>query len=106
MKKLVEIAIDTLTVPLERGFYDYKDSRVSGWWLFDCHGFWYNIALIFPSFLFLVYLALQARKCYTKLSRGRSYIIISYYGLLWLVSVLNLVWCSLQVILFLLNFDI
>nr|DAD35029.1 TPA_asm: hypothetical protein HUJ06_005669 [Nelumbo nucifera] len=71
-------------------------SRFSGW-LFDCHGFWYNVALILPSFLFVVYLALQARKSLTKLSYGRSHIMIAYYGLLWLVSVLNLAWCCLQV---------
>ncbi|OVA18892.1 Uncharacterized protein family [Macleaya cordata] len=93
MRELVEIAVDTLTVPSKERVYE---NRLSGWWLFDCHGFWYNIALIFPSFLFLVYLGLQARKTYTKLCHGRSYIIISYYGLLWIVSVLNLVWCSLQ----------
>ncbi|KAJ4960747.1 hypothetical protein NE237_020657 [Protea cynaroides] len=65
-------------------------------WLFDCHGGWYNVSLIVPSVLFVVYLSLQAKKSFTKLSHGRSYIMIAYYGLLWLVSILNLAWCCLQ----------
>lgn len=65
-------------------------------WLFECHGFWHNVALIVPSALFVLYLGFQARKSFTKLTHGRSYIMISYYGCLWLVSLLNLAWCSLQ----------
>lgn len=68
----------------------------SNWWFFNCHGWLYNLALIVPSLLFLVYLALQAKKSFTKLFHGRSYIMISYYGLLWLVSLLNLAWCASQ----------
>lgn len=69
-------------------------------WLFECHGFWHNVALIVPSALFVLYLGFQARKSFTKLTHGRSYIMISYYGCLWLVSLLNLAWCSLQVCVF------
>uniref|UniRef100_A0A1D1XY38 Transmembrane protein adipocyte-associated 1 n=1 Tax=Anthurium amnicola TaxID=1678845 RepID=A0A1D1XY38_9ARAE len=65
-------------------------------WLSDCHGLWYNLALMVPSALFVAFLASQARKSLTKLSYGRSYIMISYYGLLWAVSLLNLTWCILQ----------
>ncbi|KAF7817870.1 transmembrane protein adipocyte-associated 1-like protein [Senna tora] len=65
-------------------------------WLFDCHGLWRNATLIIASLLFVLYLALQAKKSFLKLSHGRSYIIISYYGWLWLASVLNLFWCFLQ----------
>ncbi|KAK2977366.1 hypothetical protein RJ640_013345 [Escallonia rubra] len=65
-------------------------------WLFECHGFWHNVALIVPSALFVMYLAYQARKSFAKLSHGRSHIMIAYYGFLWLVSLLNLAWCSLQ----------
>lgn len=65
-------------------------------WLFECHGFWHNVALIVPSFLFVLYLVFQARKSYGKLFHGRSYIMIAYYCSLWLVSLLNLAWCSLQ----------
>lgn len=66
-------------------------------WLFECHGFWHNVALIVASFLFVLYLALKARENLSRLSHGRSYIMVSYYGCLWLVSLLNLAWCCLQV---------
>ena len=66
-------------------------------WLFDCHGFWHNFFLILSSALFLLYLAFQAKKCYTKLCNGRSHIINSYYGIVWLVTLLNFAWCCLQV---------
>lgn len=70
------------------GFYD---------WLFECHGFWHNATLNIPSFLFVFYLALQARHSLLKLSLARSYIIISYNLCLWLITLLNLAWCFLQV---------
>ncbi|KAK2456434.1 Cullin-associated NEDD8-dissociated protein 2 [Trifolium repens] len=73
---------------LSKGFTD---------WIFECHGFWHNAVLIIASFLFVLYLALQARKSFVKLTNGRSYIIISYYASLWLVSILNLAWCFSQV---------
>ncbi|XP_057427047.1 protein CANDIDATE G-PROTEIN COUPLED RECEPTOR 2-like [Lotus japonicus] len=66
-------------------------------WVFKCHGFWHNAVLIIASFLFVLYLALQAKQSFRKLSHGRSHIIISYYATLWLVSILNLAWCSFQV---------
>ncbi|XXG55572.1 hypothetical protein AAC387_Pa03g3213 [Persea americana] len=72
-----------------------RESGISSW-PFDCHGLWYNLALVVPSLLFIVYLLSQARNSLTKLSHGRSYIMISYYGLLWVVSILNLLWCFLQ----------
>lgn len=65
-------------------------------WVFECHGFWHNAVLIIASLLFVLYLALQARQSFLKLSHGRSYIIISYYASLWLVSILNLIWCFSQ----------
>ncbi|CAI8603389.1 unnamed protein product [Vicia faba] len=78
---------DSSTRVLSKGFTD---------WVFDCHGFWHNAVLILSSFLFVLYLALQARKSFVKLTNGRSYIIISYYASLWLVSILNLAWCFSQ----------
>jgi len=66
-------------------------------WLFACHGFWHNAILIIPSFIFLMYLTLQARHTFLKLSLARSYIIVSYNASLWLVTLLNLAWCFLQV---------
>ncbi|XP_027353023.1 transmembrane protein adipocyte-associated 1 homolog [Abrus precatorius] len=65
-------------------------------WLFECHGFWHNAILLVPSILFVLYLALQARHSFLKLSLARSYIIISYNASLWLVSLLNLTWCFFQ----------
>ncbi|XP_057503405.1 protein CANDIDATE G-PROTEIN COUPLED RECEPTOR 2-like [Actinidia eriantha] len=70
-------------------------SRLYGW-LFECHGLWHNLALIVFAAMFVLYLASHARKSYAKLSNGRSHIMIAYYGFLWLVSILNLAWCSLQ----------
>nr|ACU22884.1 unknown [Glycine max] len=65
-------------------------------WVFECHGLLHNAVLIIASFLFVLYLALQAKKSFLRLSHGRSYIIISYYASLWLVSILNLLWCFSQ----------
>ncbi|XP_065854469.1 protein CANDIDATE G-PROTEIN COUPLED RECEPTOR 2 [Euphorbia lathyris] len=65
-------------------------------WLFECHGFLHNVILILASLAFISYLAFQAKKSVTKLSHGRSYIMIAYYGTLWLVSLLNLAWCCFQ----------
>ncbi|KAL4324179.1 hypothetical protein GQ457_11G026990 [Hibiscus cannabinus] len=61
-----------------------------------CHGFWYDAVLAGSAFLFVVYLAVNAKKNVEKLRNGRSYVVISYYALLWLVAGLNLAWCSLQ----------
>ncbi|XP_002512286.2 protein CANDIDATE G-PROTEIN COUPLED RECEPTOR 2 [Ricinus communis] len=65
-------------------------------WLYECHGFLHNVILISASLAFVLYLAFQAKKCFAKLSHGRSYIMIAYYGILWLVSLLNLAWCFFQ----------
>ncbi|KAL8166621.1 hypothetical protein V2J09_008120 [Rumex salicifolius] len=78
------------------GGFDVIGRRLC-WWLWECHGFWHNFALILPSVSFVLYLALQAKKSCKKLSIGRSHIINSYYGIVWIVSLLNLAWCSLQV---------
>lgn len=83
----------SLNLTLKEGGYGPK---LHGWF-FECHGFWHTIALIVPSLLFVLYLAFQAKRSFTKLHHGRSYIMIAYYGCLWLVSLLNLAWCSLQV---------
>ncbi|KAJ7973415.1 Transmembrane protein adipocyte-associated 1 [Quillaja saponaria] len=65
-------------------------------WLFDCHGLLHNVTLILASLLFVLYLGFQARQSFQKLSHGRSYIMIAYYGCLWLVTVLNLAWSCAQ----------
>ncbi|KAK7284301.1 hypothetical protein RJT34_19046 [Clitoria ternatea] len=65
-------------------------------WLFQCHGLWHNAALMLPSLLFVLYLALQARRSFLKLSLARSYITVSYNASLFLVTLLNLAWCFFQ----------
>ncbi|GAB2277540.1 Cullin-associated NEDD8-dissociated protein 2 [Dionaea muscipula] len=79
---------------IEDGITGYS-RRLSGW-LLECHGFWHNSALIIASAAFVLYLAFQSKKSYRKLSIGRSYIMNSYYGIVWTVSVLNIAWCALQ----------
>lgn len=64
----------------------------------QCHGVLHDAVLVVPTVLFVLYLAVHAKKNLTKLRNGRSYIMISYYALLWLASALNLAWCSLQVL--------
>lgn len=67
------------------------------WWLLDCHGLIFNLALIVPSSIFVSYLASHARTSFAKLTHGgRSNIMIAYYALLWIVSLLNWLWCFLQ----------
>eukprot|EP00262_Sarcandra_glabra_P011172 TRINITY_DN26907_c0_g1_i1.p1 TRINITY_DN26907_c0_g1~~TRINITY_DN26907_c0_g1_i1.p1 ORF type:complete len:305 (+),score=44.04 TRINITY_DN26907_c0_g1_i1:237-1151(+) len=99
MRKLEEIAKIPLSLPplatIAEKREGFVDSRLSAW-ISGCHGLWYNVALIIPSFLFVVFLAAQARKSLSKLSHGRSYIMIAYYALLWIVTLLNLFWCALQ----------
>ncbi|KAM2895389.1 hypothetical protein FF1_010505 [Malus domestica] len=89
-----------LPIPLTQAPNSTIDDGVSGSefysWLGQCHGFFHNVALMVPSLLFVLYLAFQSRKSFSKLSHGRSYIMIAYYGCLWLVSLLNLAWCCFQ----------
>ncbi|KAF3788256.1 Transmembrane adipocyte-associated 1-like protein [Nymphaea thermarum] len=67
-------------------------------WGSGCHSWWLDAGLVVPSFLFLVFLLSQAKKSITKLAHGRSYIMITYYALLWIVAILNFLWCLLQAI--------
>ncbi|XP_059443387.1 protein CANDIDATE G-PROTEIN COUPLED RECEPTOR 2-like [Corylus avellana] len=62
----------------------------------DCHGLWHDAVLVVFSVGFVVYLALHTKKNVKKLCNRRSYIVISYYALLWLATLLNLAWSSLQ----------
>ncbi|KAJ1417076.1 Transmembrane protein [Sesbania bispinosa] len=78
------------------GVLSYGSSHRFYNWLVECHGFWHNATLIISSILFVLFLALQAKHSFLKFSHSRSYIIISYYGCLWLVTLLNLAWCVFQ----------
>uniref|UniRef100_A0A7N0TFS0 Transmembrane protein adipocyte-associated 1 n=1 Tax=Kalanchoe fedtschenkoi TaxID=63787 RepID=A0A7N0TFS0_KALFE len=71
-------------------------SRGLYFWLSECHGLLHNLFLALPSFIFALYLALHAKKSYSKLSKGRSSVMIACYVSLCLVALLNLAWCSLQ----------
>ncbi|XP_068464587.1 protein CANDIDATE G-PROTEIN COUPLED RECEPTOR 2-like isoform X2 [Phaseolus vulgaris] len=59
-----------------------------------CDG--YGIFLVVSSVLFVLYLALHAKKNLSSLCHRGSYVVVSYYALLWLVTLLNLAWSSLQ----------
>uniref|UniRef100_A0A3Q7EMT8 LOB domain-containing protein n=1 Tax=Solanum lycopersicum TaxID=4081 RepID=A0A3Q7EMT8_SOLLC len=49
-----------------------------------------------PSALFVIYLASQAKRSFSKVSNGRSHVVAVLYAILWLVSIFNLAWCSIQ----------
>ncbi|KAK4379025.1 hypothetical protein RND71_000887 [Anisodus tanguticus] len=70
-----------------------------GWlygWLVECHGLWHNVLMIVPSALFVLYLASQAKRSFSKVFNDRSHVVAALYAILWLVSIFNLAWCSLQ----------
>ncbi|KAJ0048160.1 hypothetical protein Pint_16232 [Pistacia integerrima] len=77
-----------LSFPAKVGGQDGSDRQ--------CHGVLYDVVLVVPAVLFVVYLAVHAKKNLRKLCNGSSYIMIAYYTLLWLACLLNLAWCSLQ----------
>ncbi|KAG2679442.1 hypothetical protein I3760_11G050200 [Carya illinoinensis] len=62
----------------------------------ECQAPWFVAVLVVFSVVFVVYLAAHAKKNLKKLYTRRSYVTISYYALLWLVTALNLGWSSLQ----------
>lgn len=89
------------SVPAEADGSEYHAtiSRLYGSFLSaasSCHGFWHNAALVIPCALFIMYLGFQARHNIKKLRRGRSYVMIAYYVLLWCAAILDLAWSSLQ----------
>lgn len=95
----------TLSLPPEAdgGEYQSMVSRLYGSFLSaasSCHGFWHNAALVVPCALFIMYLGFQVRRNVKKLRRGRSYVMIAYYVLLWCAAILDLAWSSLQVQIF------
>lgn len=58
----------------------------------------YDVIVGLPTVLFIVFLASQLRSSVRKLhhSHGRNHIMITYYAFLWLVCVLNVLRCCLQ----------
>ncbi|KAK9926107.1 hypothetical protein M0R45_023356 [Rubus argutus] len=67
-------------IPSPAAAVDGEDRSFSVAGKSDCHGVWYDAVLVNLK----------------KLSNGRSYIMISYYALVWVATLLNLAWCSLQ----------
>ncbi|KAL6636885.1 hypothetical protein ACP70R_024457 [Stipagrostis hirtigluma subsp. patula] len=69
----------------------------SMWWVSECHGTLYSLAVMLPSLAFVGFLAWQSRRSFRRLSYGRSHVVVvAYYALLWAVAVLNLLWCFMQ----------
>ncbi|XP_054807690.1 protein CANDIDATE G-PROTEIN COUPLED RECEPTOR 2-like isoform X2 [Prosopis cineraria] len=64
--------------------------------LSNCNGFWYDAFLVVPSVLFVLYLAVHAKKNLKKLCNGGSYVMKSCYALLWAATLLNIAWCFFQ----------
>uniref|UniRef100_A0A7N0T1L5 Transmembrane protein adipocyte-associated 1 n=1 Tax=Kalanchoe fedtschenkoi TaxID=63787 RepID=A0A7N0T1L5_KALFE len=62
----------------------------------NCHGFFHDAVLVAASALFLLYLGFGAKTNVRRLVNGRSWVMISYYALLWVAALLNFVWCALQ----------
>lgn len=81
--------LSPIGTPDKRGFTAFTSAS-------DCHGMWYSALLVAPSVLFVIYLATSAIKNMKRFFVGRSFIMILYYALLWIATLLNLAWCSLQ----------
>ncbi|WOL15458.1 transmembrane protein adipocyte-associated 1-like [Canna indica] len=95
MRALEEL-VPAISLASAPAIADQSAPPASPSWSVGCHGLLYNLALIVPSALFIAYLASQARRSFAKLTNGHSYVMVAYYALLWLVSVLNLLWCLVQ----------
>ncbi|WCJ43257.1 hypothetical protein M5689_024012 [Euphorbia peplus] len=93
LRRLASIGLPVANSTVKDGSFNGSGSFN---WVFECHGFLHNVVLIVGSLAFISYLGFQAKKSVTKLSHGRSYIMIAYYGTLWLVTLLNLAWCFFQ----------
>ncbi|WCJ35850.1 hypothetical protein M5689_017079 [Euphorbia peplus] len=62
----------------------------------ECHGLLYAAVVVVPAVIFMSYLGMNAKKNAKRLFCSKSFVLISYYLLLWLAASLNLVWSSLQ----------
>ena len=56
----------------------------------------YNVVLALPALLFLLFLLTRLRSSVRKLKQSRSHIMATYYSFLWVICVLNLCWCVLE----------
>ncbi|KAG8388730.1 hypothetical protein BUALT_Bualt02G0155700 [Buddleja alternifolia] len=73
-----------------------KIGAISEWYSTGCTGIWREAALVVPAALLVLYLGFQARRNLKKLSHRKSYVMITYYALLWFSALLNLAWSFLQ----------
>lgn len=56
----------------------------------------YNVVLALPALLSLLFLLTRLRLSVRKLLQSRSHIMRTYYSFLWVICVLNLCWCLLE----------
>lgn len=66
----------------------------------ETHGFgelFYNIFLSLPALLFLLFLLTRLRSSVNKLVQSRSHIMATYYSFLWVICILNICWCILEI---------
>ena len=97
MSTSLQISIDSLppllqVIPAKTDVHDWSSES-------SCPSIWYNLVLVAASVVFVAYLAFHAKKNLKKLYNRGSYILISYYALLWFATAFNLFWSSLQVFL-------
>ncbi|EFJ08036.1 hypothetical protein SELMODRAFT_185742 [Selaginella moellendorffii] len=60
------------------------------------HGVLYYLVMLLPVLAFTVFLIARARKCVKKLLQSQSPIMATYYACLWIISILNILWCVLE----------
>ncbi|OAE33163.1 hypothetical protein AXG93_4773s1360 [Marchantia polymorpha subsp. ruderalis] len=58
---------------------------------------WADIILLLPALLFLIFLISRVQSSVRKLVHSKSHIMGTYYSFLWIIAILNLCWCVLQI---------
>ncbi|KAL9248063.1 hypothetical protein vseg_021426 [Gypsophila vaccaria] len=91
MSSLTESAPMQLTISPES-----SSTTNPNFWGTNCHGIGHNLALIISTGFFIVYYVIQSKKYYKKLWVARSHVVNWYYGIVWLVCLLNFAWSCLQ----------
>ncbi|CAM6087522.1 unnamed protein product [Calypogeia fissa] len=56
-----------------------------------------HVLLLLPSLVFLLFLAWRVQSSVRKLAHSKSHIMSTYYVFLWIIAVLNLCWCILEI---------
>ncbi|XP_024387486.1 protein CANDIDATE G-PROTEIN COUPLED RECEPTOR 2 [Physcomitrium patens] len=60
-------------------------------------GLLYNVVMALPALLFLLFLLAHLRSSVRKLLHSQSHIMAAYYAFLWVICVLNICWCLLEI---------